>query len=176
MAFLKEEFKRIKAFIFDVDGVLSADISPLNENGDPVRTTNVKDGYALRNALNSGFEIGIITGGNIESIRIRFSKLGVKHIYMGSFDKIKSLNDFLEKTGIAKDEILYMGDDMPDYPVMKEIGMPVCPVDAIPDIKNISKYISDKKGGEGCARDVIEQVMRAQDKWINEHSYFWKST
>ncbi len=176
MAFLKEEFKQIKAFIFDVDGVLSSDISPLNEQGDPVRTANVKDGYAIRNALNNGFEIGIITGGNIDSVKLRYAKLGVKYIYMGVFDKIKSLGDFLSKTGLHKEDILYMGDDMPDFQVMKEIGIPVCPIDAIPDIKEISKYISDKKGGEGCVRDVIEQVMRAQGTWLNEDSFYWKST
>jgi len=172
---IKEEFKQIKAFIFDVDGVLALAVSPLTEDGDPMTTTNVRDGYAIRNAENSGFVTGIITGGNFERVRLRYSKLGVKHIYMGTFDKIKCLEDFIGKTGIQKNEILYMGDDMPDYPVMKEVGMPVCPADAIPDIKNIAKYISDKKGGEGCARDIIEQVMRAQDKWINEHSYHWKS-
>lgn len=175
MEFIKDEFKRIKAFVFDVDGVLSADTSPLNEFGDPSRTTNVKDGYALRNALDNGFEVGIITGGNIESIRLRFSKLGVKYIYMGISDKISCLNDFMKRTGIRENEILYMGDDMPDLPVMQVVAMPVCPVDAVPDIKNVSKYISDRKGGEACVRDVVEQVMRAQDKWINANSFAWKS-
>ena len=175
MAFSKEEFKQVKAFIFDVDGVLSSDISPLNEQGDPVRTANVKDGYAIRNALNNGYQVAIITGGNVEPVRLRYTKLGVEHIYMGIFDKIKSLDNFLSKTGLRKDDVLYMGDDMPDFQVMKEVGIPTCPIDAVPDIKEISKYISDKKGGEGCVRDVIEQVMRAQGTWMNEYSFYWKS-
>jgi 3-deoxy-D-manno-octulosonate 8-phosphate phosphatase (KDO 8-P phosphatase) len=175
MTFLKEEFKQVKAFVFDVDGVLSTDISHLNEDGDPIRTTNVKDGYAIRNALNNDYEVAIITGGAIERVKLRFGKIGVKYIYMGSFDKLKCLDDFLAKTKLQKEDILYMGDDMPDFPVMKEIGVPTCPKDAIPDIKEISKYISDKKGGEGCVRDVIEQVMRSQGNWINENSFYWKS-
>lgn len=176
MTFLKEEFLQVKAFIFDVDGVLSADVSPLNEDGDPVRTTNMKDGYAIRSALNNGFEVAIITGGTIERVKLRFEKLGVKHIYMGSFDKLVSLADFMKKTGIDKSEILYMGDDIIDYLVMREIGMPTCPSDAAHEIKEISKYISDRKGGEGCVRDVVEQVMRAQGKWMNNDAYYWKTS
>ncbi|MDX9882491.1 MAG: HAD hydrolase family protein [Prolixibacteraceae bacterium] len=176
MTFIKEEFKQIKAFVFDVDGVLSSDISPLNEDGDPIRTTNLKDGYAIRNAVISGYEVAIITGGVIERVKLRYEKLGVKHIYMGAFDKLVCLDDFLKKTGLREEEVLYMGDDMPDLPVLKTIGMPVCPKDAVPDIRTVSKYISDKKGGEGCVRDVIEQVMRAQDTWINENSFHWKTS
>lgn len=176
MAFLKEEFKQIKAFIFDVDGVLSADISHLNEDGDPIRTTNMKDGYAIRNAMNNGYEVAIITGGTIERVKLRYEKLGVKHIYMGSFNKLESLADFLAKTGLNKNEILYMGDDIIDYLIMKEIGVPTCPKDAVHEIREISKYISDKKGGEGCVRDVIEQVMRAQGNWINENAFYWKTS
>ena len=175
MTFFKEKFKQIKAFIFDVDGVLSADVSHLSEDGDLIRTANTKDGYAIRNALNNGYEVAIITGGAIERVRLRYEKLGVKYIYMGTFDKLKCLDDFLTKTGLHKEDILYMGDDLPDFPVMKEIGIASCPKDAIPDIKEISQYISDKKGGEGCVRDIIEQVMRAQGNWINETSFYWKS-
>ncbi|HBL78226.1 MAG: 3-deoxy-D-manno-octulosonate 8-phosphate phosphatase [Bacteroidetes bacterium GWF2_42_66] len=176
MAFLKEEFKQIKAFIFDVDGVLSADISHLNEDGDPIRTTNMKDGYAIRNAMNNGYEVAIITGGTIERVKLRYEKLGVKHIYMGSFNKLESLVDFLAKTGVSKSEIVYMGDDIIDYLIMKEVGMPTCPKDAVHEIREISKYISDKKGGEGCVRDIVEQVMRAQGNWINENAFYWKTS
>ena len=176
MAFFKEELKNIKAFVFDVDGVLSSDTSPLNENGDPVRTANVKDGYALRNALNMKYEVGIITGGALESVRLRYQKIGVEHIYIGVRDKVKCLNDFMEKTGVKPGEILFMGDDLVDFPVMKMIGVPTCPIDAVSEIKEISKYISDKKGGEGCVRDIIEQVMRVRGDWHNEYSFYWKST
>lgn len=176
MTFFKERLKNVEAFIFDVDGVLSLDTTPLNEDGDPVRTANVKDGFAIRNAVNNGFEVAIITGGNIERVKLRYQKIGVKYIYMGAFEKIGPLNDFVEKTGIAKENILFMGDDLVDYPIMKEVGIPTCPLDAVPEIKEISEYISDKKGGEACVRDVIEQVMKAQGVWINENSFFWKST
>lgn len=176
MAFFKEELSRVKALIFDVDGVLSLDVSPLNEEGDPVRTANVKDGYAIRTALNSGLEIAIITGGAVERVKLRYNKLGVKHIYMGTFDKVTSLTDFVAKTGIQPDEILYMGDDIVDIPILQAVGLPTCPVDAVPEVKSISKYISDKKGGEGCARDVIEQVLKAQDKWLSANSFYWRAT
>ncbi|MGD9558871.1 MAG: KdsC family phosphatase [Mangrovibacterium sp.] len=176
MTFIKEKLKHIKAFVFDIDGVLSLDTTPLNKDGDPVRTANVKDGYAIRNALNMGYQIGIITGGAVDRVRLRYEKLGVDCIYLGVRDKMISLRDFMQKTGIEAEEILYMGDDLADYQVMTAVGMPVCPSDAVPEIKEISSFVSDRKGGEGCARDVIEQVMRAQDTWINENSYYWKST
>jgi len=175
MAFFKEELLQVKAFIFDVDGVLSRDTSALNEEGDPVRTANVKDGYAIRNALNNGYEIAIITGGNVDRVKLRYEKIGVRHIYMATIDKLTGLEDFMCKTGVTKDHILYMGDDIVDYLIMKEIGIPTCPADAAPEIKEISKYISDKNGGEGCVRDVIEQVMKSQGTWMNENSFYWKS-
>ncbi|WP_299584224.1 HAD hydrolase family protein [uncultured Sunxiuqinia sp.] len=176
MVFFKDKLKQVKALIFDIDGVLSLDTMPLNEQGVPVRTANVKDGYAIRNALNMGYQVGIITGGNLELVQTRYENLGVEHIYMGVRDKMKCLHDFIEKTGVAMEDVLYMGDDLVDYEVMQAVGVAVCPLDAVSEIKEISSYISDKKGGEGCARDIIEQVMKAQDTWINEHSYFWRST
>lgn len=175
MTFVKDKLKEIKAFVFDIDGVLSLDTTPLNEEGDPVRTANVKDGYALRNALNMGYPIAIITGGAIDRVRLRYEKLGVEHIYMGVRDKIQPLNDFMEKAGVTAGEVLYMGDDLIDYQIMKMVGFPCCPGDAVHEIKEISLYISDRKGGEGCVRDIIEQVMRVQDTWINDKSYYWRS-
>ena len=172
MTFFKEELKNVKAFIFDVDGVLSKDISSLDENGDPIRTTNVKDGFAIRNAINFGFPIAIITGGYVERVRLRYQKLGVEHYYDKARDKSKCLKDFSEKTGIDIKNMLFMGDDLVDYKVMLEVGLPVCPKDAVADIKTISKYISPNKGGEGCVRDVIEQTMRAQNKWFTNDMLF----
>lgn len=172
MGFFKEELKNIKAFIFDVDGVLSKDVSPLNEFGDPVRTSNVKDGFAIRNAINFGFPVAVITGGGLESVRLRHEKLGVKYYYHNARDKVKCLIDFSEKTGIATENILFMGDDLVDYQVMTMVGIPVCPKDAVADIKTISKYVSHKKGGEGCVRDVIEQALRAQGKWFTKDMLF----
>ena len=166
MGFFKDELKNIRAFIFDVDGVLSCDTSPLNEDGDPVRTANVKDGFAIRCAVSLGFPVAVITGGFVNRVRLRHKKLGVIHYYDKVNDKVASLNDFMEKTGIEAKHILFMGDDLVDYKIMTKVGIPVCPKDAVADIKAISKYISDKNGGEGCVRDVIEQTLRAQDKWF----------
>jgi len=168
MAFFKERLKKVKGFVFDVDGVLSSDTSPLDEYGDPVRTSNVKDGFAIRYALKNGFQIAIITGANTERVKLRYSKLGVELIYLNTFEKMGCLSDILTKTGLQKHEILYMGDDLVDIPVMKEIGIPTCPVDAVPEVKAVSLYISDRKGGEGCVRDVIEQVLRSQGKWASQ--------
>ncbi len=168
MSFFKDELKNIKAFIFDVDGVLSRDTSSLNKEGDPVRTANVKDGFAIRNAILFGYPIAIITGGNVERVRLRHEKLGVVHYYEKVRDKSECLKDFSAKTGIDPKNILFMGDDLVDYKIMTEVGVPVCPKDAVADIKAISKYISHKKGGEGCVRDVIEQTLRSQDKWFTK--------
>ncbi len=168
MSFFKEELKTVKAFVFDVDGVLSKDFSPLDEAGDPVRTANIKDGFAIRTAIEKGFPVAIITGGYAERVKLRYEKLGVKHYYDKVRDKKACLVDFLEKTGVTIQEVLYMGDDVLDFPVMVEVGLPTCPLDAVPDIKTVAKYISDKLGGEGCVRDVIEQTLRAQNKWFTK--------
>lgn len=168
MPFFKEELKRIKAFVFDVDGVLSKDVSPLNETGDPVRTANVKDGFAIRSAIRAGYAVAIITGGAVERVRLRYEKLDVVHFYDKARDKVACLDDFLKKEDMAANEVLYMGDDLVDFRVMKHVGLPVCPKDAVDEVKNISKYISDKNGGEGCVRDVIEQVLKSQGNWFTE--------
>ncbi len=172
MVFFKEELLNVKAFVFDVDGVLSRDVSPLNEEGDPVRTANVKDGFAIRNAIDFGFPIAIITGGYIERVRLRYEKLGVKYYYDRVRNKVECLNDFMGKTGTDIQNILFMGDDLVDYQAMTMVGIPTCPNDAVRDIKEISKYISDKKGGEGCVRDVIEQTLRAQNRWFSKNMLF----
>jgi len=166
MGFFKEELLDVKAFVFDVDGVLSKDTSPLNAEGDPVRTANVKDGYAIRIAIELGYPVAVITGGFVERVQLRYEKLGIKHYYDKARDKVKCLNDFLRKTNVDAENVLFMGDDLVDFQIMNEVGIPTCPKDAVQDIKNISKYISHKKGGEGCVRDVIEQVLRAQKKWF----------
>ena len=172
MSFFKDELKNIKAFIFDMDGVLSKDTSSLNENGDPVRTANLKDGFAIRNALRFGFPVAVVTGGYVEHVRFRYEKLGVQHYYEKVGNKVESVKDFSLKTGIDVKNMLFMGDDLVDYTAMLAVGVPVCPKDAVADIKAISKYISDKNGGEGCVRDVIEQTLRAQDKWFTKDMLF----
>lgn len=161
------DLKKIRAIIFDVDGVLSAETIPLHLSGEPMRTVNIKDGYAIQLAVKQGLRIVILTGGTTQSVQIRYERLGVTDIFMGYSVKIKVYNDFLAKYDLKDEDILYMGDDIPDYEVMSRCGCPCCPADACPDIKSISKYISDHRGGYGCARDVIEQVLRAQGKWLD---------
>lgn len=167
MSFFKDDLKQIRAMLFDVDGVLSSDTSPIDVNGDPMRTANVKDGFAIRLAIEGGYTIGVITGGAQNTVKLRHQKLGVVYYYENVRDKTASLDDFISKTGITASEILFMGDDLVDYEIMKKVGIATCPSDAVPEIKLISRYVSDRNGGEGCVRDVIEQVMRAQGKWFS---------
>lgn len=167
MAFFKEELNGVKAFIFDIDGVLSKHAMEISEDGNLKRTSCAKDGYALMYAVKKGYPVGIISGGKGPGITERLNKLGVKDIYLSISNKLEALEDFLTKNNLKASEVMYMGDDIPDYELMKVIGVPVCPKDAVHEIKSISSYISDVKGGDGCARDVIEQVMKAQDMWMD---------
>lgn len=165
MANFKEELKNIKAFVFDVDGVFSNGNIYLHPNGDMMRSMNTKDGFAVRQAILKGFPVAIISGGHSVSVEKRFKDLGLTDVYIKSYNKLDDFEDFRYKYSISPAEILYMGDDLPDYEVMKIVGLPTCPADAVEEIKGISCYISDKNGGDGCVRDVIEQVLRAQGKW-----------
>jgi 3-deoxy-D-manno-octulosonate 8-phosphate phosphatase (KDO 8-P phosphatase) len=163
----KERLKNIKAFVFDVDGVFSHNVF-LHPNGDMLRSMNTKDGFALYYAVNKqSFYTAIITGGYSESVKTRFNAMGITDVYIKSIDKLDDFDDFIYKYNLKPEEVLYMGDDIPDYDVMKIVGVPVCPADAAEEIKAISVYISDKNGGDGCVRDVIEQVLRAQGKWFD---------
>lgn len=173
MSTINYDLSKIKAFIFDVDGVLSPNSIPLSLTGEPMRMVNIKDGYAINLAVKHGYSVAIITGADTENIRLRFSRLGVKDIYMKSRVKIIDLNDYIQKTGYKADEILYAGDDLPDYHVMEVVGLAVAPADAAPEIKGVAQYISHCKGGDGVARDVIEQVMKVQGKWMGEEAFGW---
>jgi len=153
MSRVNYDLTKIKAFLFDVDGVLSADCSPLSATGDPMRTVNIKDGYAMQLAVKQGYQVGIITGAYTENIRLRFERLGIQHIYLGSSVKINDYEDFLRKTGLQDDEIVFAGDDIPDYEIMQRVGLPVAPASAAHEIKAISRYISPFNGGEGVARN-----------------------
>lgn len=168
----KEKLSQIKAFAFDVDGVLSGGMIPLSPDGEPMRMINIKDGYALHQAVLKGYPIAIITGGKTEAVRVRFESLGVKHIYLGSRYKTDDFDDFLSKCNLKAAEVLFMGDDIPDYEVMRRVGIAACPADAAPEIKSIAHYVSACKGGEGCGRDVIEQVLKVQGKWMNDRESF----
>ena len=161
----KELLPQISTLIFDVDGVLTNGMVTVFPNGELVRHMNIKDGYALKTAVDAGLHVCIISGGNNEGVRTRLQGLGIKDIYLGAHDKIKQYNEIVEKYNLKTKNVLYMGDDIPDYPVMKLVGLACCPNDAAPEIQEISHYISYKKGGEGCARDIIEQVLRVQGKW-----------
>lgn len=173
MANFKEDLVRVKAFIFDIDGVLSTQTIGLNVFGVPNRTVNLRDGYAIQLAVKKGYHVGIISGSSSKDYQKRLKMLGVNDVYLNSRSKIDHFNDFLRKKNIGKEEVLYMGDDIPDYEVMKVCGIPVCPSDADSEIKQIAVYISDRKGGEGCVRDVIEQVLRLHNKWLGSDAYTW---
>lgn len=166
------DLKKIKAVVFDVDGVLSQDTIPLHPGGEPMRTANIKDGYAIQLAVKMGLRVAIMTGGDTESVVKRYSRLGVEDIFMKCAVKIETYRKFTAQYALSDEEVMYMGDDIPDYEVMRRCGCPVCPADACPDIKGISIYVSGREGGRGCARDVLEQVLRAQGKWLQDEKAF----
>lgn len=166
------DLSRIKAVIFDVDGVLSANVIPLAMDGEPMRTINIKDGYAIHLASRLGLDVVILTGGRTEAVRIRFANLGLKHVYMDSRYKLDVFERFMQETGYRPEEVAYMGDDIPDYEVMQRVGLPCCPSDAAPEIKEISLYVSPCKGGDGCGRDLLEQILKERGLWMNSQEAF----
>lgn len=172
MSTINYDLSRIKALAFDVDGVLSSTTVPLHPSGEPMRTVNIKDGYAIQLAVKKGIRIAIITGGRTEAVRIRFAGLGVTDLYMGSAVKIHDYRAFRDKYGLADDEILYMGDDVPDIEVMRECGLPCCPKDAAPEVKSVARYISHKEGGYGCGRDIVEQFLKVKGLWMADGKAF----
>jgi 3-deoxy-D-manno-octulosonate 8-phosphate phosphatase (KDO 8-P phosphatase) len=168
----KELLGNVKAFAFDVDGVFSHNVI-VHPSGELMRSMNIKDGFAVQYALKKGYHLAIITGGNSDAVRIRFATLGVKDIYIKSHNKIEDFKDFLSRYNLKVEEVLYMGDDLPDYEIMTIAGVPTCPSDAVEEIKALAKYISYKSAGEGCVRDVIEQVLRVQGAWLHPESFVW---
>jgi len=173
MTNFKEELGNVKAFVFDIDGVLSLQTISLNSFGVPNRTVNLRDGYALQLAVKKGYYIGIISGSSSKDYQRRLKLLGIREIYLKSRLKLDYYNTFKKKHGLNDSEILFMGDDIPDLEVMKHAGVPVCPSDADSEIKEVALYISDKKGGEGCVRDVIEQVLRLHNNWMDSEAFIW---
>lgn len=168
------DLKKIRALVFDVDGVLSPETITTDAEGNPLRSVNIKDGYALQLAVKMGFQVAIITGGITESVRKRYEYLGIQDVYMGCSVKVQTYNEFLRKYKLCNEEVLYMGDDIPDYEVLKLCGCPCCPADAAPEIRDVCLYISHLNGGYGCGRDVVEQVLKAQGKWMsNEKAFGW---
>ena len=155
----------IKTFIFDVDGVLTDGKILITNEGELLRSFDTKDGYAMKCALVQGYKIAIITGGRNHGVEERFKELGVYDIYMGAHYKLDAFQDLLDNYDLDPETILYIGDDVPDIPVMEKVGLGCCPADAVSDIKAMADYVSHKNGGEGCVRELIEQVLRVQGKW-----------
>ena len=161
----KERLTRISTLMFDIDGVMTDGKVLVMENGEMVRNMNSKDGYALHLAVNKGMRIAIISGGQNTPIKNALARTGIQDVFIGIHDKMACYEAYRQTHGLSHDEILFMGDDLPDHEIMSCVGLPTCPNDAAPEIKAISVYVSPKKGGEGCVRDVIEQVLRVQNKW-----------
>ena len=162
----KELMNDITTFILDVDGVLTDSSVHITSTGEMLRTMNIRDGYAMKAAIESGYHVCVISGGSNEGVRIRLQNLGITDIHLAAPDKVATFKEYIAQYGIQPDQVLYMGDDIPDYHVMQLVGLPACPQDSASEIKAISKYISHRNGGRGAVRDVIEQVMRVQGKWM----------
>lgn len=161
----KQDFRHITTFVFDVDGVFTDGSITILPDGEMIRTMNTKDGYAVKAALHAGFRIAIISGGTNEAVRMRLQQLGIQDVFLGAHQKKDVLISYADKNNITLDEILFMGDDIPDIPAMELVRLGCCPNDAVPEVAAISKYISHKNGGKGCVRDVIEQVLKVHGKW-----------
>lgn len=162
---LFDQLKSIKAFVFDVDGVLTNGEVLVTEDGEQLRTFYIKDGYALQLAVKQGYPIAVITGGRSNGVKLRLEGLGIKDVFIDASHKTMILKQWMQKNTIQAENVLYMGDDIPDLQAMEMVGFAACPSDAVEDIKAISHYISPLGGGKGAARDVIEKVLRLQDKW-----------
>lgn len=161
----KAYLKDITTFVFDVDGVFTDGTVLITTKGELLRKMSIIDGYAVKTAIQKGYAICIISGGSNEGVRERLKGLGVTDIYLGVHDKKDALMDYLEQYGIQPENVVYMGDDLPDIPAMQEVVLPACPQGAVPEVKAICKYISHKNGGEGCVRDIIEQVLKVRGDW-----------
>ena len=148
-----------------MDGVLTDGKVLINSDGELLRSFDTKDGYAIKCAIQKGFKIAIITGGQNKAVRTRFKELGVFDVYLGAHHKLDAFQDLIDNYNLKSDEILYIGDDVPDIPVMEKVGLGCCPADAVSDVKAMADYVSHKNGGEGCVRELIEQVLRVQGKW-----------
>jgi 3-deoxy-D-manno-octulosonate 8-phosphate phosphatase (KDO 8-P phosphatase) len=164
-----EQLKQITTLIFDIDGVLTNGDIIASDSGEFLRTFNIKDGYAIQLAVKRGYHVCIISGGSGAAMQKRFEGLGVKNIFLGVSDKVAVFNSLLSQYNMTHYEVLYMGDDIPDLKVMKLVGVATCPADAVPEIKAICHYISPYTGGKTAVRDIIEKVLRVQEKWFDEN-------
>lgn len=172
MSRINYDLTRLRAIAFDVDGVLSPTVVPMDENGTPQRMANLKDGYAMKQAVKHGLRIAIITGADTEAVRKRFEKIGVKDIYIKAGRKSEILSEWMSRHGLESAEVAFVGDDVPDAEAMKIVGLPVAPADACSDIKEIARFITKAEGGYGVAREIIEDVLKAQGKWPAQAAAF----
>jgi len=163
----KEYLQHITTFVFDVDGVLTDGTINITTEGEMYRTMHTKDGFALKTAIDEGFNVCVISGGTNEGVRKRLTGLGIKDIHLGAHHKTETLQKYCASKSVKLENVLYMGDDIPDLVVMQLVGLPCAPQDAVQEIKAVSTYVSHKKGGKGCVRDVIEQVLKVQGKWLS---------
>lgn len=168
------DLTKLRGIAFDVDGVLSPSTIPMSAEGEPLRMVNIKDGYAIQLAVKQGLQLAIITGGNTHAVRVRYEGLGVQSIFMGSAMKLPVLEQWLQNCHLTADEVAFVGDDIPDIPAMRSVGLAVAPADAAPEVKAIAGYISPCRGGYGVARDLLQQVMQAQGLWMADlHAFGW---
>lgn len=172
MSKISYDLRKIRGLVFDVDGVLSPSTVPICDDGTPSRMANVKDGYAMQLAIRHGYNIAIISGGVSEVVEKRFQIIGVTDVFMGVSDKLPVLKHWMESRQLQPEEIMYVGDDLPDYDCMNFAGLSAAPSDAASDIKDIAAYICPCKGGHGVARDLIEQTMKAKGEWMNPETAF----
>ena len=170
---LNEILSHITTFIFDFDGVMTDGTVFCDFEGHPLRATNVKDGYALQLATKLGYHVAVISGAVCPSMITRMNSLGVTDVFTGIPNKVLKLKEYMQEKGLKPEEIVFMGDDIPDLNVMKQVGLPACPADAVPEVKEISKFISEKPGGKGAVRDLIERVLKVQGKWMTAEAYAW---
>jgi 3-deoxy-D-manno-octulosonate 8-phosphate phosphatase (KDO 8-P phosphatase) len=169
----KELLHKVTTLVFDFDGVLTTGEVFILPDGEALRGGHVRDGYAIQHAIKNGYRLAVISGGKSESMAHRLKMLKVTDYYLGVTDKLSVFNEYLLKNNLSPEEVLYMGDDIPDYEVMQKTGVPCCPADAAEEIKSLCVYISHHAGGKGCVRDVIEQVMKLQGKWMNGNAFYW---
>jgi len=171
MQLINFDLTKIKSVLFAVDGVLSTDSLPMYPTGELMRVINTRDGYAMQLAVKQGIILGLISCGESEAVWKRFNSLGFECIYMNSRNKTDDFQDFLRKTGLLSEEVCFVGSELLDYDIMQKAGLSACPADAVPEIKEIARYISHRNGGEGVGRDIIEKILKAQGKWMQTNAF-----
>ena len=169
----KQRLKHITTFVFDVDGVFTDNKVLVTPDGQLLRSMNSRDGYAIQLAAKRGYRLCVITGGRSEAVRQVLMNLGIQHVFLGSSNKLSVFDNYCREENISPEEVLYMGDDIPDLPVMHKVGVAVCPADAANDVLAYCHHVSPVNGGHGCVREIIEQVLKLQQNWLREDAYEW---